>query len=569
MTGSLTELIERYVDALIQDPQAYPPPGLDDTDAAFVRDMVRARPVPPTDDVLRARIWQRALSAAIAERLASSKTTRDTVDVYPTARASSNTNGRYQEEVRLMSTLVQHSTLDRTMPVRPQTGPRRNFWTLAATAAACVIVVVGLVVVGSLRPPKTSHTGSGMGQVTASTVTASPTPTALPPIGGPPVIPVVYQATMIEAYQLAPGTHLEGFAWKPDTTRLLTWGAEGTVGLADAATGQLIAGMLGGSDPSDDPFDGGAWSPDGLRVMVWRSTGTVRVWDLMTTAITEFEHGPTRLFGARWSPDGSQIVTWGASHAVNVWDAASGTKLLTLPHSATVNGAAWNADGSRLLTWAENGYLYEWDSDGTNVAAPYQGIIDPQTGDLQYIPVTGATWGDDHGLIMSWSDTGYVWLWDYASWPAANPVYRFYGHFSDHLNGAALNPVDDRIVCWSDTAIYLYAPSDPENTVAHPLLHDGKVGGAVWSADGTRILVWSEDATVRVWDAATVTQVAYLPHGAQVVQGAQWSADNTRIFHLEWQHRLDVGTHPGCRIDPWYARPYGDAYRTWIKPFVG
>ncbi|HVO69566.1 MAG TPA: AAA family ATPase, partial [Aggregatilineaceae bacterium] len=68
------------------------------------------------------------------------------------------------------------------------------------------------------------------------------------------------------------------------------------------------------------------------------------------------------------------------------------------------------------------------------------------------------------------------------------------------------------------------------------LRHEGSVSGAVWSANGTRVLTWSSDSTARVWDAADGELLLTLRH-EYWVNGAAWNGDETRI--LTWS---DDGT---------------------------
>nr|VFK59231.1 MAG: WD domain, G-beta repeat [Candidatus Kentron sp. TUN] len=65
--------------------------------------------------------------------------------------------------------------------------------------------------------------------------------------------------------------------------------------------------------------------------------------------------------------------------------------------------------------------------------------------------------------------------------------------------------------------------------------HDGKVLGAAFSADESRILTWSADKTARLWRsdgaAQDVTELARMGHDG-IVLGAAFSADESRI--LTW-----------------------------------
>ena len=57
-------LIDHYVTALLQDPTAKPPPGLDEHTARAVRAIVAAQRVRVPNDVVKQRVWQRARTQA-------------------------------------------------------------------------------------------------------------------------------------------------------------------------------------------------------------------------------------------------------------------------------------------------------------------------------------------------------------------------------------------------------------------------------------------------------------------------------------------------------------------------
>lgn len=59
--------------------------------------------------------------------------------------------------------------------------------------------------------------------------------------------------------------------------------------------------------------------------------------------------------------------------------------------------------------------------------------------------------------------------------------------------------------------------------------HDGWIGSAEWSPDGTRLVTTSEDGTARIWNTATwEEEIVLLGHDGEVFT-AFWSPDGTRI----------------------------------------
>lgn len=69
--------------------------------------------------------------------------------------------------------------------------------------------------------------------------------------------------------------------------------------------------------------------------------------------------------------------------------------------------------------------------------------------------------------------------------------------------------------------------------------HQGYIGGAIYSADETRILSWSMDGIARVWDAQTGEPLRTLSHAAGV-SNAIWTYDESHIL-----------THTGSTVQIW------------------
>ncbi|NDJ76316.1 MAG: WD40 repeat domain-containing protein [Chloroflexi bacterium] len=59
--------------------------------------------------------------------------------------------------------------------------------------------------------------------------------------------------------------------------------------------------------------------------------------------------------------------------------------------------------------------------------------------------------------------------------------------------------------------------------------HTDSVGALTWSPDGTQLASGSYDQTVRVWDAASGTQVAIFQENNDRVSEVSWSSDGTRL----------------------------------------
>jgi WD40 repeat protein len=95
------------------------------------------------------------------------------------------------------------------------------------------------------------------------------------------------------------------------------------------------------------------------------------------------------------------------------------------------------------------------------------------------------------------------------------------------LGSAAFSPDGTRVVtASSDQTARIWDTATGKETVLRG--HTGRVWSAAFSPDGSRIVTASSDQTARIWDAATATELAVLRHG-NVVTSAAFSPDGSRI----------------------------------------
>ena len=121
------------------------------------------------------------------------------------------------------------------------------------------------------------------------------------------------------------------------------------------------------------PRIGAVYSPDGKRILSWSADSTLRLWDAATgAAIGEPLRNEAHFFGALYSPDGTRVLSWSNDGSLWFWDAETGAAIgKPLRHEGSVNGAVYSPDGKRILSWSNDRTLRFWDAEtGAAIGKP-------------------------------------------------------------------------------------------------------------------------------------------------------------------------------------------------------
>jgi WD40 repeat protein/tRNA A-37 threonylcarbamoyl transferase component Bud32 len=262
-------------------------------------------------------------------------------------------------------------------------------------------------------------------------------------------------------------------AFSPDGTRLVTDGADNTVTIRDATTGQEILPLKGGHPAGVSSV---AVSPDGKRVASGSFDGAVKLWDAATGhpgPPTE-GHSPAMVSSMAFSPDGTRVASSGFDSKVKVWDVTTGRMALSIPHTKAVWGIAFSPDGARIAS----------------------------AGEEQTVKVCDATTGA--------------------------PAFTCKGHTHTVL-AVVFSPDGSRLAsAGSDGTVKVWEAATGQEVLSLKG-HSGPVQAVAFGPDGSRLASSGHDKTVRVWDAAKGQELLSLRGQGGVIASVAFSPDGTRL----------------------------------------
>ncbi len=276
-------------------------------------------------------------------------------------------------------------------------------------------------------------------------------------------------------------------AFSPDGLTIVTGGADGTVRLWNAVTGDAIRVLTGHKDKVSSV----SFSPDGKTLLSSAWDQTAILWNATTGKMIRQLTGHTgALTDATFSPDGKTIVTSADDQTTRLWDASTGTQIRVYKgHSAVVNWVDFSPDSKQIAGCSDDKTTIIWDVASGKALQTLSGHTEA---------VNTIVYSPDGRFLATLSSDRTAKLWDATS----GKVVRTFTT-SEIMVGGAFSP-DGRTLATTgfDHIIHLWDVASGKQLRSFRG-HTDNVVSVTFSPDGKFLLSASFDGTARLWDVAS------------------------------------------------------------------
>ena len=332
----------------------------------------------------------------------------------------------------------------------------------------------------------------------------------------------------IECASLAGHTDsINAYAVSPNGRRIVSASRDKTLKVWDAEIGSEIITLSGHTDS----VNACAYSLDGRRIVSASWDRTVKVWDADTGAEVNTLRGHAmEVNGCKFSPDGTRVVSWDPGYYpeflsnLKLWDVTTGRELFTLTPEGGIRTCEFSRDGRYMLTGGSA--LKLWDAETMVELANLDG-----RSPCEFSP--------DGRRIVSATADGSA-LWDVSRAASGSSFDQPLGE------PCGFSPEDRRIVSASgDHKIKLWDAATVTN-LAILKGHERPVNDCAFSPDGRLIVSCSDDSNMKIWNAETGAEVATLSGQPDSIKSCAFSPDGQLIVSASSDGTLWIWSTEGA-----------------------
>ncbi len=321
---------------------------------------------------------------------------------------------------------------------------------------------------------------------------------------------------------------VNGLVFARDTSRVVTWGTDGTVKLWDSTKAEPLQVWK-----HDGGVYGAVFTRNDSSVLTWGNSA-IKLWDVNRTEPLKVWNHDGGDSGGEFSIDGSRFLTI-SGNDVTLWDVSKAEPLQVWHHhQGSVLGAVLTRDGSRTVTWSNVGAVKLWDATESRPLQEWR----------HKRGVLGAVFAQDESSVLAWSGehgVGEVKLWDVTK---SEPLRVWEDNRG--VLGAVLTRDESRFMTWNnDRTLKLW-----DITKADPLKvwqSDFEIYGAVFTRDASRVLAWSGNyngpGELTLRDVTTSEPLQVWTHISRV-NGAVFMRDESRVLAYS-------GEFGECEVKMW------------------
>ncbi|HKZ53935.1 MAG TPA: WD40 repeat domain-containing protein [Anaerolineales bacterium] len=270
-----------------------------------------------------------------------------------------------------------------------------------------------------------------------------------------------------------------------------------------------------------------AWSPDGERLAGGMHDGRVVIWNVAERRELARFLAKGSIQSLAWSPSGDALLSGDSAGVVSVWDVAGLRPTAELEghflQEGGVSAVAWSPDGRRIAAGGVSPTLKVWEADGLREVMDLNvSFMSNQVGPAVW--TQSVSWSPRGDLLVARTMDGVVWLWDATTGALVRKLEKPSGYPK-----AFWSPDGGRLALLLQDGVQLLEPGAWQEIGR--LRNRGYITGLAWSPEGQHLATvqrGSEDV-VQIWELGRGQVERALTGFTGSAYGAIWSADGARI----------------------------------------